>query len=111
MLRPSRLLAAAFAATLLLPAGHASADAIDGDWCFRDGKRFSIAGSTIVTPGDTRMTGVYSRHFFEYVVPVGEKPAGIKINMSLVDEDTIHLTVGAVKDKVQVWKRCRQPIS
>ena len=111
MTRPSLLLTGALAATLLLPAGHASADAIDGDWCFRDGKRFSIAGSTIVTPGGRRMTGVYARHFFEYVVPAGEKPTGAKIAMSLVDEDTIHLTVGAVKDKVQVWRRCRQPIS
>ena len=111
MRKSSHMPVVALAAALLLPAAPASADAIDGDWCFRDGKRFSIAGSTIVTPGGLRMTGVYARHFFEYVVPPGEKPAGAKIAMTLVDEDTIHLTVGAAKDKVQVWSRCRTPIS
>jgi hypothetical protein len=46
----------------LLFAAPAQADAIDGDWCREDGKRMSIRGPDIVTPGGKAMRGDYSRH-------------------------------------------------
>ncbi len=38
---------------------RAAADVIDGDWCFPDGRRFSIRGPEILTPAGTRTTGNY----------------------------------------------------
>ena len=50
----------------------ALADAIDGDWCDSNGKRMSIRGPTMVTPGGQQISGNYSRHYFSYVIPAGE---------------------------------------
>jgi len=88
-----------------LAAGPAQADAIDGNWCSREGKSMSISGPEIVTPGGTRMKGDYHRHGFRYVVPAAEKPAGAKVDMSLVDEETLHVRVGA--GPVKTWRRCK----
>jgi len=49
--------------------GAALADAIDGDWCHGDGRRLSINGPDITTPGGTHLKGDYDRHHFSYVVP------------------------------------------
>lgn len=81
------------------------ADAIDGNWCSRDGKSMSISGPDIVTPGGTRMVGDYHRHGFRYVVPAAEKPAGAQVDMSLVDEETLHVRVG--KGSIETWRRCK----
>lgn len=88
--------------------GPARADAIDGDWCSRDGRRLSIAGPQIVTPKGNRIAGNYSRHAFDYKVPANEPRAGASINMTLVDENTVHLRAGA-DPKTQVWHRCQKP--
>jgi hypothetical protein len=88
-----------------LGAGPAQADAIDGNWCSREGKSMSISGPQIVTPGGTRMKGDYHRHGFRYVVPAAETPAGAKVDMSLVDEETLHVRVG--KGPVKTWRRCK----
>ena len=96
------------AAALVLPGGAARADAIDGNWCHKEGGRIVIQGSTVVTPGGKRMTGEYGRHDFSYVVPAPERGAGSKVDMRLMDEDTVHLRVGAAT-QVQVWKRCQAP--
>ena len=54
----------------------ARADAIDGDWCRSDGKRMTIRGPAIVTPGGQKTNGNYSRHYFSYEIPAGEVGAG-----------------------------------
>src|SRR4051812_18117804 len=72
--------------SFLAMATTARADAIDGNWCRSDGKRMSIHGSEIVTPGGTKIIGDYSRHFFSYVVPSGEQGAGNKIAITLQNE-------------------------
>jgi len=105
------LLAAALSAALLLSAGAARADAIDGDWCRPDGKRMSIRGPEIVTPGGTRMQGDYDRHFFQYVVPAGEPGAGEKVFIQLLSEYLAHARQGAADAPVQVWNRCQPDIS
>jgi hypothetical protein len=105
------LLAAALSAALLLSAGAARADAIDGDWCRPDGKRMSIRGPEIVTPGGTRMQGDYSRHYFEYVVPSGEPGAGERVFIQLLSEYLAHARQGAADAPVQVWNRCQPDIS
>ncbi len=95
---------------LAIPTG-ALADAIDGHWCHRDGRRLSIDGPTLVTPGGRAMTGDYDRHGFVYVVPAGEPGAGERVTMQLIDEYTVILRTGAdsAKSVEQVWKRCGAP--
>jgi hypothetical protein len=102
----SSLMRAVFAAAALLVfADAARADAIDGDWCHADGRRFSIRGPQIVTPGGLRMEGNYSRHWFSYKVPTAEPAAGSTVNMTLVNENTVHLRVEAASAD-EVWIRC-----
>ncbi len=97
-------------AATLLPAGPAAADAIDGNWCFRDGRRISIEGPAVVTPGGRHMEGDYDRHAFAYVVPAGESGAGLRVSMVQIDEETIHVSMrpGA---PTQTWHRCGAPTS
>lgn len=86
------------------------ADAIDGDWCFAT-QTLNIQGPRIRTPGGTEMTGDYTRHTFNYVVPAQEPGAGTSIAMQLLSEETMTLArVGGNEADRQLWKRCK-PIS
>jgi len=89
----------------------ALADAIDGNWCHQDGRRFSIRGTDIVTPGGKAMQGNYSRHYYSYVPPAPERGAGQPVNMTLVNENTVHLQYGEASGAAEVWLRCSQTIS
>ena len=100
-----RAIFASAALLAVLASGAAQADAIDGNWCSREGKSMSISGPDIVTPGGTRMKGDYDRHGFRYVVPAAERPSGAKVDMSLVDDDTLHVRVGT--GPVKTWRRCK----
>ena len=98
---------------LILLAGPAFADAIDGDWCHQaSGRRLSIRGPQIVTPGGKQMEGDYSRHWFNYVVPAPEPGAGKTVYMQLLDEDTVYLRLGeASAANPETWIRCSPSIS
>ncbi len=108
--RPLSILAA-FAVVMLLWPSFVWADAIDGSWCHADGRHMSIEGPAIVIPTGKKITGDYDRHAFNYVVPTGERDTGTAVAMILVDDDTIHLTMGEAKDAMQVWHRCTLPTS
>ena len=87
---------------------YAFADSIDGQWCFEN-KNLSIDGSNIVIPNGKSIVGEYGRHSYSYVIPDGEPGTGSKIDMTLVDEDTLSLNRPAAstnKSKNEVWKRC-----
>ena len=103
----------AFAATalLLLAPAPALADAIDGDWCREDGKRMSIRGPDIVTPGGKAIRGDYTRHFFSYVIPAGEDGAGATVSITLLNEYLAHARAGDANAPVQVWRRCQPGVS
>jgi hypothetical protein len=88
----------------------ARADAIDGNWCQANGKRMSIQGPEIVTPGGTQTRGDYSRHFFSYVIPAGESGAGETVSITLLSEYLAHARVGA-DPTVQEWRRCQPDVS
>src|SRR5258708_9051807 len=91
-----RLATAALGLAVLLSAGDAWADVIDGDWCATsDGRHMSIKGPEIVTPGGTRMQGNYTRHSFLYIVPPAEPGAGQTVSMILVNEETVNLRIAA----------------
>ena len=106
-----KIIAAAFGLTLF--AAPAFADAIDGDWCHRpDGRRFSIRGPDIVTPGGAHLQGDYRRHSFSYAVPAPEPGAGKTVFMMLLDENTVHLRLGeAFAANPETWIRCSPSVS
>jgi hypothetical protein len=89
----------------------ALADAIDGDWCRGDGKRMSIHGPQIVTPGGHQTQGDYSRHFFSYVIPAGEAGAGATVAITLRGEYLAHARQGGADAPVQEWRRCQPGVS
>jgi hypothetical protein len=95
-------------ASLSVPA---CADAIDGHWCHKDGRRFSIRGPEIFTPGRKAMEGNYSRHWFSYVVPIPEPGAGETIFMTLLNENTVQTRLGEAATAQEVWIRCTPSIS
>ena len=98
------------AIALLFFVEPAFADAIDGNWCHTDGRRFSIRGPEIITPGGKTMEGNYSRHWFSYVVPVPEPGTGQTIFMTLLNENTVHLRLGEASAP-ETWVRCSPSIS
>jgi hypothetical protein len=94
----------------------AMADVIDGNWCYRDGRHFSIRGPDIVTPAGTSAKGNWSRHSFSYRVPPAEADGGQTIYMLLQDQNTVALAVGtqpmiADPAQVQIWHRCADQVS
>jgi hypothetical protein len=99
------------ALALAMLAGPAFADAIDGNWCHSDGRRFSIHGPEIVTPGGKHMEGNYSRHWFSYVAPAPEPGAGQTIFMTLADENTVYLRRGEAATSQETWVRCSPSVS
>ena len=94
-------------------AGPAFADAIDGNWCHTDGRRFTIRGPEIVTPAGTRMQGDYDRHGFRYVPAAPESGAGQAVSMMLANENTVYLRRGEAvsASPPEVWVRCSPSIS
>ena len=103
---------AASACFLLIGFSNAAlADAIDGDWCHSNGKRMSIHGPEIVTPGGKQTRGDYSRHFFSYVVPAGEAGTGETVSITLLGEYLAHSRQGGADAPVQEWRRCQPGVS
>jgi len=108
------VLAGLCAAAMLAAPGAARADAIDGNWCHASGKRLTIEGPRIVTPGGTAMTGQYDRHGFSYIVPPGEPGAGKSMVMVLESEDVMYMGEGTDRtapEKAETWRRCGAPVS
>jgi hypothetical protein len=87
-------------------ASPARADVIDGDWCHDDGRRLSIQGPTIITPGGATLQGDYSRHSFQYTAPPNEAGGGQLISMILRSETRVDVRVGGPGETYQVWHRC-----
>ncbi len=103
-----------------VPGGPARADSIDGDWCYADGRKFSIDGPNFVTPGGNRIQGDYGYYAFAYRIPKPEAGAGLTVSMVFIDDDTVHVTLGkaAGSEKgvspggpLEVWHRCRGGIT
>ena len=110
------LLACMFVVAVAACPRAALADVIDGNWCYRDGRHFSIRGPDIVTPAGTSAKGNWSRHSFSYKVPPADADAGQTIYMLLQDQNTVALAVGtqpmiAEPAQVQIWHRCGDQVS
>jgi hypothetical protein len=92
----------------------AAADAIDGNWCHPDGRRFSIRGPAITTPAGNHLQGNYDRHYFWYQIPPTEPRAGEIVFMTLMGEYLVHLRVGPTETSagpIEAWNRCAPSIS
>ena len=94
----------------------ARADAIDGDWCFKDGRLMSITRTHIVMPGGKQIRGLYDRHAYTYTVPEEDEGAGSKVFMILANPKNLHLwrdeaSAKAQKPPAEVWRRCSAHVS
>ena len=99
------------AAALVLGAGLAQADAIDGKWCRKDGRRMEIDGTRIITPGGADMTGDYSRHSFRYRVPEKEEHGGTLRFLRLRGENWVYAyPADQPGADPEIWERCT-PVS
>ena len=99
---------------LVLAPAAALADAIDGNWCHPDGRRLTIRGPAITTPGGAQLQGNYDRHHFSYQIPAPEPRAGESVFMTLMGEYLVHLRVGADASSagpLEAWNRCAPSIS
>jgi hypothetical protein len=116
------ILGAILAAVLCLTwGGAARADSIDGDWCYKDGRRFTIDGSNFTTPGRNKIQGEYERYAYSYVIPKSEAGAGLTVSMVFIHDDELHVTLGKPEGvpmkgvspggPAEVWKRCRGGIT
>jgi hypothetical protein len=94
---------------LAMVIGTAHADAIDGEWCFSDGRRMRIEGPKITTPAGIETRGEYHRHSFAYEGPVGDPEAGQVILMELLNEEEVRLTrvKSGQPSPHQIWRRCQ----
>ena len=106
-----RLLIVLVAAGMLLQIGVGHADAIDGNWCAANGKRMSILGEKMTTPGGNRINGNYSRHAFDYVVPAGEDGSGESVSIILRGEYLAISRQGPADAPATEWRRCKETIS
>jgi hypothetical protein len=105
---------------LVALATPAYADRIDGHWCFKDGRSFSIQGPKMITPAGTKMRGDYDRHGFSYIVPKGEPGAGDRLVIVQQDDTLVLLwrnKANAGKTKTgkklapEEWRRCDAKMS
>jgi hypothetical protein len=103
----SRKLMLTLVLAVVMQAGTARADAIDGDWCSADGQRMSIRGDNITIPSGKQIVGSYSRHAFDYVIPSGESGSGDTVNIILRSEYLAFSRQGAGGDRPTEWRRCK----
>jgi hypothetical protein len=94
-------------APLSVAAAHAqNLPALDGNWCHADGKRLSVKGADIVTPGGKPLRADYARTFASWVIPDGEHNAGMTVTMMLIGSDRAHTREGAADTPPLEWRRC-----
>ena len=84
---------------------------IDGSWCADDGRRISVDGVGVVTPGGQSATGRHTARAFTFVLPAGEWQAGAEIWMEPKGTDAVR--VSSLRAGHQgppphdLWRRCR----
>jgi len=107
----SQLFAFFIVLSFLVSPDLARADAVDGDWCYKDGRSLSIDGPKMITPGGQAHTGEYDRHLFRYTIPEGEADAGSHVLMVQWSEQEIRVWQGSTKPVLregepEIWRRC-----
>ena len=100
-----------FVVFLMIAPDPARSDAVDGDWCHKDGRSLSIDGPKMITPGGQAHTGEYERHVFRYTTPDGEAGAGTHVLMVQWSEQEIRVWNSTRKPvrregEPEIWRRC-----
>jgi hypothetical protein len=109
VIRKSIVAIALFIRVVTLPVSAALAQSLpglDGNWCHADGKRLTVKGADIVTPGGKPLRADYARTFASWVIPEGEPNAGMSVTMMLLGTDRAHTREGAADTPPQEWRRC-----
>ncbi len=100
-----------FAALSLVAGGVAVAGNIDGSWCAEDGRRISVDGLAVMTPGGQPATGRYTARAFTFVLPAGEWQAGAEIWMEPKGSDAVRVSTLETGHQGPpphgLWRRCR----
>ena len=95
---------------LIVVVGVAHADGLDGIWCSPDGRRITVDGLDVITPGGQRTTGVYRNDDFAFSVPKTARNAGAVIWMELVSENTARVSIVSKEQREPpphgLWQRC-----
>ena len=103
-------MASSFAFLLIIAAAAAAAGGLDGIWCSPDGRRITVDGLDVITPGGQRTTGVYGKQVFSFPVPENEPDAGAVIWMKLVDGNTARVSTVSKQQSEPpphgLWRRC-----
>ena len=112
MQRGGSILVWAVLAACVLAPQPARADAIDGNWCHEDGRTMTIDGPAITIPSGKQIVGDYDRHGFSYVIPDDEPGGGARIDMALLNEETVRLNRGVppgstAEPEPEIWRRCK----
>lgn len=93
---------------ILAASAPAIGDAIDGEWCSKEGKNLEIEGSKIRTPSGIETVGQYTRHSFAYEAPAGDPEHGLVIVMRVYSDEDMGLS--RIKDgemgPSELWHRC-----
>lgn len=94
--------------SLALVAGETG---VDGSWCAADGRRISVDGLSVVTPGGQRATGRYSLRAFTFELPAGEWLAGAEVWMERKGADAVRVSTLSKGHEGppphDLWRRCR----
>lgn len=106
-MRGALIVTTAFAA-LAAASAPAVADAIDGEWCSKEGKDLEIHGPDIRTPAGINTQGRYTRHSFAYEPPEGDPEKGLVIVMRIFSDDDMELAriTNGEMGPPELWHRC-----
>ncbi len=98
----------AFSLTLILSTSPVFADAIDGDWCNRNGAHLHIAGPAITLGAGQIIMGKYGRHAFSYIAPKGDPEFGAEVMFVLRSETEMRRVRDpmAMPEHDDLWQRC-----
>jgi len=96
---------------LLLPAGAARADSLDGRWCTFDGRRMSIEGPEVTVPGRGSMIGEYVRGALVYGMPGPEPGSMSRVFLTELDQERLEVATSGTAAKREIWHRCGPPIA
>lgn len=94
-------------ATLAAPA---SADPLDGRWCMSGGRRMSISGHLVMTPGGARIRGEYDRGSLVYALPGREPGFALLVSLTPLDEERLSRATNRPGARPEIWHRCGPPM-
>lgn len=106
----SLMLAAAFAS---LSTGTAMADQILGRWCAPGGvQSIQVEAARVISPGGKPVAGNITRHSVDFIIPAGEKNAGMTFAAQQLNDEQIRVMISPKGGTAptEIWTPCK-PVS